>query len=62
MLGRDVLDVDRFRWISYHSVTIEPLAVDQWVVHGELGLHGTVRPLTMNVTRERGTGTRVPSG
>jgi hypothetical protein len=52
MLGPDVLDVNRFRWISFHSVTIEPLGVDQWLVLGELGLHGTVRPLTMNVARK----------
>jgi hypothetical protein len=54
MLGPEVLDIKRFRWISFHSVTIEPRSTDQWIVHAELGLHGTVRPLTMNVIRERG--------
>src|SRR5262245_29086504 len=54
MLGPEVLDVGRFRWISFHSVTIEPLAADQWTVHAELGMHGTVRPLTMKVRKEGG--------
>src|SRR5262245_15013077 len=54
MLGPEVLDINRFRWISFHSVTIEQRSMDQWVVHAELGLHGTVRPLTMNVIREGG--------
>jgi hypothetical protein len=33
-------------------VTIEPDAADQWIVHAELGMHGTVRPLTMKVRKE----------
>ena len=28
--------------------------MDEWMVHGELGLHGSIRPLTMNVTRKGG--------
>lgn len=51
MLSHDVLDVDRFRWISFHSVTIEQRSGEQWLVHGELGMHGTVRPLTVPLTR-----------
>lgn len=51
MLGPEGLDIDRYRWISFHSVTIEPRAADQWLVNGELGLRGTVRPLTVRVVR-----------
>jgi hypothetical protein len=54
MLGPDVLDIDRFRWISFHSVTIEQRGTDRWLVHGELGLRGTVRPLAMTVARTKG--------
>ena len=52
MLGRDVLDVDRFNWISYHSLTTEQV-VGGWLVHGELNLHGQVRPLTVKVILEK---------
>jgi hypothetical protein len=51
MLSPDVLDVDRFRWISFHSVTIEQRSSEQWIVQGELGMHGTVRPLTVPLRR-----------
>lgn len=52
MLGPEVLDINRFRWISFHSVTIEQRGPDQWFVHGELGLRGTVRPLAATVVRK----------
>jgi hypothetical protein len=51
MLGPDGLNIDRYRWISFHSVTIERRTADQWLVNGELGLRGTVRPLTVPVIR-----------
>jgi hypothetical protein len=48
MLGADVLDVDQFPWISFHSITIEQ-SVREWRLHGELGLHGQVHPATVTV-------------
>ena len=50
--GPDVLDVNRFSWISYHSLSIEPLERGGWLVRGELELHGRIRPLVVNVSRE----------
>lgn len=49
MLGPDVLDVNRFPWISYHSLTMERLDRNGWLVRGELNLHGRVHPLTVTV-------------
>jgi polyisoprenoid-binding protein YceI len=54
MLGPDVLDVERFRWISYHSLTVEPRSASSWLVKGELELHGQIHPLTVNIVRTNG--------
>jgi polyisoprenoid-binding protein YceI len=43
MLGADVLDVEQFPWISFHSVAIER-SDREWRLHGELGLHGQIHP------------------
>ncbi|MQA28408.1 MAG: hypothetical protein GEU82_01015 [Luteitalea sp.] len=50
MLGADVLDVDRFPWISFHSVEIQRLDGAEWLVQGELGMHGHVRATPVSVT------------
>jgi polyisoprenoid-binding protein YceI len=50
MLGPDVLDVDRFPFISFHSVEIQRLDGAEWLVQGELGLHGKVRATPVSVT------------
>jgi len=61
MIGPDVLDVQRFQRIHYHSVTIERVRGDEWLVRGELELRGQIRALNVNVStqngRYRGTGT-----
>jgi hypothetical protein len=50
MLGADVLDVDRFPWISFHSVEIHRLNNGaEWLVQGELGLHGRIRATPVSV-------------
>jgi polyisoprenoid-binding protein YceI len=54
MLGPDVLDVKRHQWITFHSITIEPLEKGAWLVNGELELHGNIRALPVRVARENG--------
>jgi polyisoprenoid-binding protein YceI len=49
MLGADVLDVDRFPWISFHSVEIHRLRGAEWLIQGELGLHGQIRATPVSV-------------
>jgi hypothetical protein len=49
MLGPDVLDVERFPWISFHSIEIERHDGAGWLLQGELGLHGHVRAVAVSV-------------
>ncbi len=46
--------MDRFRWISFHSLEITPLDTGRWRVQGELALHGQIRPMAVNVSLENG--------
>jgi hypothetical protein len=54
MLGPEVLDVNRFQWISFHSVAIERRDPGGWLVRGELDLHGQIHPVLVNVSPEKG--------
>jgi hypothetical protein len=54
MLGADVLDAKRFRWISFHSISMERREPGGWLIHGELELHGNIRPLDVNVVLDKG--------
>jgi hypothetical protein len=54
MLGPEVLDVQRFERIYFHSVMIRQLAANSWRVDGELELHGQIHPLIVDVRREQG--------
>jgi len=54
MLGPDVLDVKRYQWITFHSITIERDPKGGWLVNGELELHGNIRALPVRVVRENG--------
>ena len=51
MLGPEVLDVNQFERISFHSLETEPLAAGGWLVRGELALHGQIHPIVVNVFR-----------
>ena len=51
LLGTEVLDVNRFPRISYHSITIERRVTD-WLIRGELELHGLILPVTATARRE----------
>ena len=54
MLGPDVLDVDRFPRITFHSLEIQRLDQSRWRVDGELELHGHFRPVSVTVVSENG--------
>ncbi|HEX2663564.1 MAG TPA: YceI family protein [Candidatus Acidoferrum sp.] len=54
MLGAQVLDADRFPEIRFQSTEIEPRGLEQWIVHGNLTLHGTQRPVSFEVILKGG--------
>jgi polyisoprenoid-binding protein YceI len=45
----DLLDVERHPEITYHSTGLSPAGADRWTVHGELALHGVVRPVDLDL-------------
>lgn len=45
----DFLDVERFPEITYRSTGVSEAGPDRWTVHGELGLHGVVRPVDLDL-------------
>ncbi|GGX82583.1 YceI family protein [Streptomyces minutiscleroticus] len=45
----DFLDVERFPEITYRSTGLSPAGSDRWTVHGELSLHGVVRPVDLDL-------------
>jgi polyisoprenoid-binding protein YceI len=51
MLGPDVLDSTRFPEIHFRSTKAEQVKSDEWLVQGELTLHGQTRPVTVRVAR-----------
>lgn len=55
MDGPQVLDVDRYREIRFHSTAIESAGPEAWSVHGILELHGRSRPIQFTVRRDNGT-------
>ncbi|UNO40839.1 YceI family protein [Streptomyces sp. MST-110588] len=46
----DFLNVAEFPEITYRSSGLEPAGPDRWTVHGELSLHGVVRPVDLNLS------------
>ncbi|MFH8472111.1 YceI family protein [Streptomyces sp. NPDC018000] len=46
----DFLDSDRFPEITYRSNGLTPAGPDRWLVHGELSMHGVVRPIDLNLS------------
>jgi polyisoprenoid-binding protein YceI len=54
MLGPDVLDASKFPQIWFNSTEVRPLEPDRWLIHGNLDLHGRVRPVVVKVVRENG--------
>ncbi|MCL6668306.1 YceI family protein [Streptomyces panaciradicis] len=45
----DFLDVERFPEITYRSTGLTAAGSDRWTVHGELTLHGVVRPVELDL-------------
>ncbi|ALV34782.1 YceI family protein [Streptomyces sp. CdTB01] len=45
----DFLDVERFPEITYRSTGLTAAGSDRWTVHGELTLHGVVRPVDLDL-------------
>ncbi|MET7929635.1 YceI family protein, partial [Streptomyces sp. NPDC005349] len=46
----DFLDVETFPEITFRSTGLEPAGSDRWTVHGELTLHGVVRPVDLDLS------------
>ncbi|MFF7447720.1 MULTISPECIES: YceI family protein [unclassified Streptomyces] len=45
----DFLDVERYPEITYRSSGLTAAGADRWTVHGELALHGVVRPVDLDL-------------
>ncbi|WP_371578950.1 YceI family protein [Streptomyces sp. NBC_01314] len=45
----DFLDAERHPEITYVSTGLTPAGPDRWTVHGELGMHGVVRPVDLDL-------------
>lgn len=45
----DFLDVERFPEITFRSSALTPAGPDRWTVHGDLALHGVVRPVALDL-------------
>jgi polyisoprenoid-binding protein YceI len=54
MLGPEVLDVNRFREIRFESTSGERTESGEWIVHGQLTLHGQSRPVATTITEDQG--------
>ncbi|MEU8029921.1 YceI family protein [Streptomyces sp. NPDC049099] len=45
----DFLDVERHPEITYRSTGVTTAGADRWTVHGELSMHGVVRPVDLDL-------------
>ncbi|MEU9212720.1 YceI family protein [Streptomyces sp. NPDC048415] len=45
----DFLDVETYPQITYRSTGLTSAGSDRWTVHGELTMHGVVRPVDLNL-------------
>jgi polyisoprenoid-binding protein YceI len=45
----DFLDVETYPEITYRSTGLTPAGSDRWTVHGELTMHGVVRPVDLDL-------------
>ncbi|MFG2228137.1 YceI family protein [Streptomyces sp. NPDC048644] len=46
----DFLSVETYPDLTYRSSGLEPAGPDRWTVHGELALHGVVRPVDLSLS------------
>jgi polyisoprenoid-binding protein YceI len=54
MDGPKVLDIQRFPEISFQSTAVQKKGKEQWIVHGNLALHGQTVPVEVEVTQKEG--------
>lgn len=54
MLGRSVLDVERYHEIVFRSTTVESTGRNSWNVRGDLMLHGQTHPVSAEVSEKDG--------
>lgn len=54
MLGPEVLDSERFNYIVFKSTSAESTGEGQWIVHGDLTLRGTIKPVNVLVRLKDG--------
>ncbi|MFG2132703.1 YceI family protein [Streptomyces sp. NPDC048751] len=47
--SEDFLDVEKYPEITYRSTGLTAAGQDRWTVHGELTLHGVVRPVDLDL-------------
>ncbi|MDC7337843.1 YceI family protein [Streptomyces lydicus] len=48
--SEDFLNVEEYPEITYRSSGLEPAGPDRWTVHGDLALHGVVRPVDLDLS------------
>ncbi|WP_414506580.1 YceI family protein [Streptomyces sp. NEAU-L66] len=48
--SEDFLNVEEYPEITYRSSGLAPAGPDRWTVHGELSLHGVVRPVDLDLS------------
>jgi polyisoprenoid-binding protein YceI len=54
MLGAEVLDVEKYPEIEFHSTSVEPAGAGAWKVQGDLKLHGQTNAVTVDVHEAAG--------
>ena len=54
MLGPEVLDTQQFKEIKFHSTKIETAGAGNWLVTGDLTVHGQSHPVVFQVTKADG--------
>ncbi|MEV6563190.1 YceI family protein [Streptomyces kronopolitis] len=48
--SEDFLNVETYPELTYRSAGLAPAGTDRWTVHGELSLHGVVRPVDLELS------------
>ncbi|MGX1849179.1 YceI family protein [Streptomyces sp. NBC_01456] len=48
--SEDFLNVEAYPELTYRSSGLAPAGTDRWTVHGELSLHGVVRPVDLELS------------
>lgn len=54
MLGPEVLDSEKLPEIRFRSTGVDPIADGQWIIRGDLTLHGQTHPVTVRVQNVNG--------